>query len=231
MKKIILSLLLIANACFLSAQTNIIQIPYNDTGKNIIRLMEFKNAQFYSRGYFDGTTVYTPSAKCKAGFVGDTANYAKIKASIDSLSLIIQTLKNGTNLVKITDGTNIGSVKASGTASTNSDVAQVVVSRPSTALFGSTTPTVTAYNTDANTITTTNCVRIIVENKSTTTDGSISYGGVILPIGKKNNTSGYFTLYTFEAPFDWPSQKYSPLAALIVNAASANIVVTKYFTQ
>lgn len=122
-------------------------------------------------------------------------------------------------------------IKIASVSSVSTDKALVVDQRPTTATFGSTIPTVTAYNSSANTITTTNCITIVIENVSVTKDATIVYGGITFNLGYVGNTARYPTTYTFTMPFDWPSKKYSPFPTLVVNAASSQVAVTKYFIQ
>jgi hypothetical protein len=132
---------------------------------------------------------------------------------------------------KLTDGTNDVSIKASSTAPTITDKALVIDIRPTTAIFGVNTPTVTAITTAGNTITTTNCIKILIENQSTTTNATVTYGGQVFTVGFKGNSAGYSNYYAFDAPYDIASRKYSPFATMVVDANLSNIFLTKIFAQ
>jgi hypothetical protein len=98
------------------------------------------------------------------------------------------------------------------------------------ALFGAVVPTVTAYTTNTNTVVTTNVVQLIIENMSTTTAATFTYGGQIFNLGFKGNGS-HPSSYLFNANYDVASQKYSPFAALVVNAGGSSVFVTRNFAQ
>lgn len=99
-----------------------------------------------------------------------------------------------------------------------------------TPFVGTNIPTVTAYNTNANTVVTTNCTEIVLENMSTTTNATFVYGGQTFTLGFKGNgvTPSF---YNFKAPYNESSFKYSPFATLIVNAVGSSVFLTKYFIQ
>jgi len=132
---------------------------------------------------------------------------------------------------KLTDGTNDVSIKAASTASTATDKALVIDIRPTTASFGANTPTVTAITTAGNTITTANCIKILIENQSLNTNATVTYGGQVFTVGFKGNSAGYSNYYAFDACYDTASRKYSPFATLVVDAAASNIFLTKIFAQ
>lgn len=121
--------------------------------------------------------------------------------------------------------------KSSNVSAASTDRALVVEDRPTTATFGSNTPTVTNYSSAGNTISTTNCIIIILENVSATTNATFTYGGVTIYLGYPNSAAKYPTTYTFTMPYDVPSKKYSPFPALVVNALGSSVNVTKYFAQ
>ena len=272
MKNLIFTILILF-VCVQITTAQTFPIIYCDTGKQVVRILEYKSGGIMvNRGYYNGSTPYTPSSKIVPGNCDSTLtnqnkglidslmanntltrrnldtlvnnntltrrnldtlvnNNTLTRRNLDTLAATYQSLKTGSALFRITNGTNTATVTASAVSASNLDLALVVDQRPITATFGSNTPTVTAYNTDANTISTTNCVRIVIENKSTSTDASISYGGQLIQLGKKGNTSGYNTIYQYDAIYDFASKKYSPFPTVIVNALASTVLVTKYFAQ
>ena len=287
MKNLIFAICMLFVTVQLTTAQTCFPVIYCDTGKQVIRILEYKSGGIIvNRGYYNGSVPYTPSSRIVFGNCDSTitnqnrelidslmANNTLTRRNIDSLmnnntltrrtidsinvnntltrrtidsfatlntqlrkgndtlAASLQTLKNGNQLVKISNGTITSAIAASAVSASNLDNALVVDQRPITASFGANTTTVTSYTTDANSITTTGCIKVIVENKSTSTDGTVVYGGVGFNLGKKGNTSGYSTVMTFESIYDYASKKYSPFATLVVNALASNIVVTKIFTQ
>lgn len=142
-------------------------------------------------------------------------------------SILVQNTGMNTKLTKL-DSLEIKTPSVSAVAT---DKALVVDQRPTTATFGTNTPTVTAYTTASNTIITTNCITIVLENVSVTTSATFQYGGISFTLGYKNNPNGYPTTYTFTMPYDWPSKKYSPFPTLVLSALGSQVALTKYFVQ
>jgi hypothetical protein len=111
------------------------------------------------------------------------------------------------------------------------DKAITVTERRETAVFGTNTPTVDEITTNGNTITTTNVIFLSIENMSTTTDATFSYGGRSYTLGYKGNPTGIPTYYSFDANYDAASKKYSPLANLVVSGLLSSVYVSKTFAQ
>lgn len=219
-------------------------------------LPSFATTPTFNVGTFAGISTETTLLDLKNQVDALKTVTDNIKLKTDNLDVAISTIKNpdstsqrkqtyaqqygayNTNqtqatagFTKITDGTNDATIKASSTASVETDKALVVDIRPTTALFGSNTPTVTAITTAGNTITTTNCIKILIENQSLTTNATVTYGGQVFTVGFKGNSVGYSNYYAFDACYDTASRKYSPFATLVVDAAASNIFITKIFAQ
>lgn len=171
--------------------------------------------------------VFTLSNKFGTGL--DIGNVG-LKAGTNTIGNVNQTQATA-GFTKLTNGTDDVTIKASSTASTATDKALVVDIRPQTALFGANTPTVTAITTAGNTITTANCIKILIENQSLTTNATVTYGGSVITLGYKGNTAGYSTFYAFDALYDIASRKYSPFATMVVDGSGSNVSLTKIFAQ
>jgi hypothetical protein len=89
--------------------------------------------------------------------------------------------------------------------------------------FGTTADAVNIYTTNQ-TITTTNCIFIIIENLGTTAT-TVSYGGVNIPLAVGQER-------LFEAVFNQNNSKYTPISTLsVLGTATASILVTRKFLQ
>lgn len=91
------------------------------------------------------------------------------------------------------------------------------------ASFGTTPPTNTTVTT-TQTISTTNTLKILVVNKGTV-PGTLTYGGLTYTLGVEEGLE-------FKAEYDYTTNKYTPLAALVVQStATAIFYVTRTTTQ
>lgn len=187
-----------------------------------------------SAGNTSLSTIATNSGTQATSAKQDLAKTALDLLHTDLANNATTTLQTAGNTSLSTIATNSGTQATSAKqdiAKTALDLLHTDLTSSLPAVFGTTIPTVTAYTTAGNTISTTNCIKVLVENESITTNGTITYGGKIITIGFKGNVSGYSTFYSFDAPYDVASKKYSPFASMVIDALTSNIYVTKIFTQ
>ncbi|MBD2753784.1 hypothetical protein [Spirosoma validum] len=91
------------------------------------------------------------------------------------------------------------------------------------ATFGSGPPVATSYTTNAGTISTTGTLYMLIQNIGSTT-ATVTYAGVTTNLEAKEQ-------YEYVANYDRTSNKYSPFAALSINATGTTVVVWKTPTQ